>query len=57
MNDQRLKREREFWLPKGRKEIFENHVKLSNGYRVHFFPDNQTKHIFIGHIGQHLKQK
>lgn len=57
MNDQRLKREREFWLPEGRKEIFENHVKLSNGYRVHFFPDNQTKHIFVGHIGPHLKQK
>lgn len=57
MNDQRLKGQREFWLPEGRKEVFENHVKLSNGYRLHFFPENQTKHIYVGHIGPHLKLK
>jgi len=55
MNDKRLKRQREFWLPEGRKEVFENHVKLSNGYRLHFFPENQTKHIYVGYIGPHLK--
>jgi hypothetical protein len=57
MNDQRLKGQREFWLPEGRKEVFENHVKLSNGHRLHFFPENQTKHIYVGHIGPHLKLK
>ena len=57
MNDKRLKRQREFWLPEGRKEVFENHVKLSNGNRLHFFPENQTKHIYVGYIGPHLKLK
>ncbi|MBE0502073.1 MAG: hypothetical protein IBX47_11615 [Desulfuromonadales bacterium] len=55
MRDPRLKRQRVFWLPEGRKEFFENHVKLSNGYRLHFFPDNKKKHIYVGHIGPHLK--
>jgi hypothetical protein len=55
MKDPRLRRQREFWLPEGRKEFFENHVKLSNGYRLHFFVDNQAKHIYVGHIGPHLK--
>ena len=55
INNQRLRSQREFWLPEGRKEIFESHVKLSNGYRLHFYPDNNLKHIYIGHIGPHLR--
>ena len=55
MRDPRLKGQREFWLPEGRKEVFENHVKLSNSYRLHFFPDSQTRRVYIGHIGPHLK--
>ncbi|MEA3545599.1 MAG: hypothetical protein U9R69_10335 [Thermodesulfobacteriota bacterium] len=55
MNDQRLRRQREFWLPEGRKETFENHVKLSNGYRLHFYPDDKSKHIYVGHVGSHLR--
>lgn len=55
MNNPRLKREREFWLPEGRKKVFENHVKLSGGYRLHFYPDNEAKHIYVGHIGPHLR--
>ena len=54
-NNPRLKREREFWLPEGRKKVFENHVKLSGGYRLHFYPDNEAKHIYVGHIGPHLR--
>lgn len=46
--------EREFWLNKGRKELFENHIKLSHGFRVHFFPDPGTREIHIGYIGPHL---
>ena len=48
---------REFWLPEGRKEIFENHIKLSNGYRIHFFVEHQSKRIYVGYIGPHLKLK
>ncbi len=55
MNNPRLKRQREFWLPEGRKKVFENHVKLSGGYRLHFYPDNEAKHIYVGHIGPHLR--
>lgn len=55
MNNLRLRGQREFWLPEGRKEIFENHVKLSNGYRLHFYPDNNLKHIYVGYVGPHLR--
>ena len=57
LDNRRLKAEREFWLPTGRKEIFQNHVKLSKGFRLHFFPDHHSKTIFIGYIGPHLRLK
>lgn len=57
LNNPRLKSEREFWLPEGRKELFEHHIKLSNGFRLHFFPNKITKSIYVGHIGHHLKLK
>ncbi|WP_300675287.1 hypothetical protein [Desulfoluna sp.] len=53
----RLRSEREFWLPEGHREVFENHVKLTHGFRLHFFPANNKKHIYIGHIGPHLRLK
>ena len=51
----KLRREREFWLPRGNQEFFELHVKMSFGYRMHFFPDNETRHIYVGYIGPHLR--
>ncbi len=51
----RLRREREFWLPRGNQEFFELHVKMSFGYRMHFFPDNVTRQIYVGYIGPHLR--
>lgn len=50
-----LRKEREFWLPNGRKEVFEKHIKISNGFRIHFFPDNQSRLIYVGYIGPHLR--
>ncbi len=55
LSNQALRREREFWLPTGNKKVFENHIKLSNGFRIHFFPDNESKTIFVGYIGPHLR--
>ncbi len=55
MNNPQLRKEREFWLPEGRKKVFEHHVKLSSGYRLHFYPENAAKHIYVGHIGPHLR--
>ncbi len=54
-NSPRLRREREFWLPSGCKKFFKHHIKLSLGYRLHFYPDDESKKIYIGYIGPHLK--
>lgn len=56
-NTPRLREERIFRLPSGHKAFFEEHIKLSSGYRLHFFPDNIEKSIYIGYIGPHLKLK
>lgn len=53
-NDPSLRACREFWLPSGEKAYFEEHVKLSQGYRLHFYPDPMERAIFIGYIGKHL---
>ncbi|MGK5094763.1 hypothetical protein WDW89_22485 [Deltaproteobacteria bacterium TL4] len=55
LNTPQLRRERTFWLPEGREAIFENHVKLAKGYRLHFFPDHDSRHLYVGYIGPHLK--
>jgi hypothetical protein len=57
LQNQTLRKEREFWLPNGSKEIFENHIKIARGYRLHFFADSKSKKIFIGYIGNHLRLK
>jgi hypothetical protein len=54
-NNKKLRKQREFFLPTGIKVFFENHVKLTKGYRIHFYPCNQEKIIYIGYIGPHLK--
>lgn len=57
MKNPQLRKQRKFWLPEGREKIFENHVKLTNGYRIHFYPENGENHIYIGYIGSHLRLK
>ena len=51
----KLKRERLFYLPDGNCVFFENHAKLSKGFRIHFFSSPQNKLIHIGYIGPHLR--
>jgi hypothetical protein len=53
-NHPRKKEERIFYLLNGNKEYFENHIKLSHGFRIHFFPDSRVKKVHIGYIGPHL---
>ena len=55
LNNRKLREEREFWLPTGKKEVFQNHIKLNKGFRLHFFTDPYAKKIFIGYIGPHLR--
>ena len=45
---------RKFRLPNGRREIFEDHIKIGGSLRIHFWID--VNNIFyIGYIGVHLK--
>jgi len=53
-NDPRKREKRMFYLPDGRKEYFENHVKLAQGFRLHFYPDSNSKKIYVAYIGPHL---
>jgi hypothetical protein len=54
-NTPELRKQREFFLPSGTKQMFEKHIKLSNGFRIHFFPNSAEKIIYVGYIGVHLK--
>lgn len=47
------RKQREFYLPDGRKKFFERHIKLSAGFRLYFFPDPSNSVIYIGYIGVH----
>lgn len=53
--DPKLKEQRYFSLPGiGSKYCF-LHIKMSNTYRIHFYPDINTRKIHIAYIGKHLK--
>lgn len=54
LNDRSLRKFREFWLPTGSKELFENHIKLSKGFRIHFYCETCSKKVYVGYIGPHL---
>ncbi|WP_404360211.1 hypothetical protein [Methylotuvimicrobium sp. KM1] len=53
-NDPKKKKERMFWLDDGRQVYCENHVKLSDGYRMHFYADAEKKRIYVAYLGPHL---
>lgn len=53
-NDPKKKKERMFWLDDGRQVYCENHVKLPDGYRMHFYPDSSQRCIYIVYLGSHL---
>lgn len=53
-NTPKKKNERLFWLDNGVQVYCENHVKLSDGYRVHFYVDSAEKCIYVAYLGPHL---
>jgi FtsZ-binding cell division protein ZapB len=53
-NDPKKKKARMFWLEDGREVYCENHIKLPGGYRLHYFPDPEQKHIYVAYLGPHL---
>ncbi len=52
--DSRKRAEREFWLPTGKKVYCECHVKLPDGFRLHFYPCSVDKTIYVVYLGPHL---
>ncbi|VAW86401.1 hypothetical protein MNBD_GAMMA16-2236 [hydrothermal vent metagenome] len=52
--DPKKRVEREFWLPEGKKVFCENHVKLQDGFRLHFHVSDTKKVIYIVYLGPHL---
>lgn len=52
--DPKKKKERMFWLDDGRQVYCENHVKLPDGYRMHFYADSANKRIYVAYLGPHL---
>ena len=48
------KKERTFWLDDGRQVYCEYHVKLPDGYRMHYYPDSTEKRIYVAYLGSHL---
>lgn len=53
-NDPKKKKERMFWLDDGRQVYCESHVKLPDGYRLHFYADASNKRIYVAYLGLHL---
>ncbi|WP_067863186.1 hypothetical protein [Neptuniibacter marinus] len=53
-NDPKKKKERMFWLDDGRQVYCENHVKLPDGYRLHFYADALNTRIYVAYLGPHL---
>ena len=53
--DPRARAQRMFFTSQGEKRYFEDHVKLSRGFRMHFWPDPEHCCIHVGYLGPHLK--
>ena len=54
VNNTKKKKERMFWLDDGREVFCENHIKLPDGYRLHYYSDSSQKHIYVAYLGPHL---
>lgn len=47
-------RKRVFVCPDGQQRLFSWHVKMPDGWRLHFYPDEERQTIIVGYIGPHL---
>lgn len=53
--DHKRRQQRTFYLnTTGESAYFENHIKLSLGFRIHFYCNSTDRTIHIGYIGPHL---
>ncbi|MED4454875.1 hypothetical protein [Metabacillus fastidiosus] len=46
---------REFVIPGRGKEVFEWHAKIGVKTRIHYYIDLESRNVYIGHCGKHLK--
>lgn len=54
LQNPKYNKERTFLCPDGKERVFSWHAKLSFGWRIYFFPNEQRKMI-VGYVGCHLK--
>lgn len=54
LQNPKYSKERTFLCPDGQEQVFSWHAKLSFGWRIYFFPNEQKKMI-IGYVGRHLR--
>ncbi|MFI5137865.1 MAG: hypothetical protein ACHQIM_08550 [Sphingobacteriales bacterium] len=45
---------RKFTIPGQGKKLFDLHIKTAD-LRLHFYPDNNSKKVYVGYIGKHLR--
>lgn len=48
-------RQREYLVPEKGKKIFEWHIKIGTKTRIHYYLDLESRKVYIGHCGKHLK--
>jgi hypothetical protein len=46
--------ERTFRCSDGTERLFSWHMKLAGGWRIYFFPEPETRTMYVGYIGTHL---
>lgn len=54
LQNPKYSKERTFVCPDGKERVFSWHAKLSFGWRIYFFPNEQRKMI-VGYVGCHLR--
>jgi hypothetical protein len=54
LQNPKYSKERTFLCPDGKERVFSWHAKLSFGWRIYFFPNEERKMI-IGYVGCHLR--
>lgn len=56
-NDPKLRAFRESNIPNNGKQFWPLHIKKGGNLRIHFWPDNKNRKIYITYIGRHLPTK
>lgn len=47
-------KERTFSCPDGQTRLFSLHIRITDNWRIYYYPVGNTKQLIIGYIGQHL---